>query len=192
MIQDKKLNIINAAMKSFSHFGYKATTMDQIAKIAQVGKGTIYTYFSSKEDVLNEIIKLYVIEMRQVARGAIIQEDPFVKNFIAALHAISKFQEEHELMIKLSQEVKDMGTPEVIEVLQEVEDEICEFIEMKITAAIQRGELQKCDPKMTAFLMFKMYINLVNDWKERHQALDQDEITGFIKMYFMEGIGIKK
>ena len=41
MATDKKLKIINAAKKSFSNFGYKATTMDQIAKIAQVGKGTI-------------------------------------------------------------------------------------------------------------------------------------------------------
>lgn len=189
MMNDKKLNIINAAMKSFSHFGYKATTMDQIAKIAQVGKGTIYTYFSSKEDVLNEIIQLFVVEMREIARDAMTPGEPFVKNFNAVLHAVTKFQAEHELMIKLSQEVKDMGTPEVIEVMQDVEDEICEFIEVKIETAIERGELQKCDPKITAFLMFKMYVNLVNDWKERHEALDKDEITELIKMYFIEGIG---
>lgn len=189
MIHDKKENILQAAMKSFSHFGYKATTMDQIAKIAQVGKGTIYTHFSSKEEVLNEIIQLFVVEMRKIAKGAITPEQSFVKNFNAVLHAVTKFQEEHELMIKLSQEVKDMGTPEVIEVLQDVEDEICEFIEVKIKTAIDRGELRACDPKITAFLMFKMYVNLVNDWKERHEVLDQDEIAELINMYFIEGIG---
>jgi len=189
MIHDKKENILQAAMKSFSHFGYKATTMDQIAKIAQVGKGTIYTHFSSKEEVLNEIIQLFVVEMRKIAKGAITPEQSFVKNFNAVLHAVTKFQEEHELMIKLSQEVKDMGTPEVIEVLQDVEDEICEFIEVKIKTAIDRGELRACDPKITAFLMFKMYVNLVNDWKERHEVLDQDDIAELINMYFIEGIG---
>lgn len=189
MIHDKKENILQAAMKSFSHFGYKATTMDQIAKIAQVGKGTIYTHFSSKEEVLNEIIQLFVVEMRKIAKGAITPGQSFVKNFNAVLHAVTKFQEEHELMIKLSQEVKDMGTPEVIEVLQDVEDEICEFIEVKIKTAIDRGELRACDPKITAFLMFKMYVNLVNDWKERHEVLDQDEIAELINLYFIEGIG---
>jgi len=189
MIHDKKENILQAAMKSFSHFGYKATTMDQIAKIAQVGKGTIYLHFSSKEEVLNEIIQLFVVEMRKIAKGAITPEHSFVKNFNAVLHAVTKFQEEHELMIKLSQEVKDMGTPEVIEVLQDVEDEICEFIEVKIQTAIDRGELRECDPKITAFLMFKMYVNLVNDWKERHEVLDQDDIAELINMYFIEGIG---
>ena len=44
MAIDRKRSIIEAATKSFSAFGYKATTMDQVAKLANVGKGTIYTF----------------------------------------------------------------------------------------------------------------------------------------------------
>lgn len=190
-MNDKKLKIINAAKKSFSHFGYKATTMDQIAKIAQVGKGTIYTYFSSKEEMLKAIINLFVVEMRDVAESAILRRQPFIKSFNEVLHTITKFQSEHELMIKLSQEVKEIGTPEVIAAMKSVEDEICEFIEVKIETAIERGELRKCDPKITSFLMFKMYVNLVNDWKERHEPLDKDQIAELINTYFIEGIGMK-
>lgn len=191
MTTDKKLKIINAAKKSFSNFGYKATTMDQIAKIAQVGKGTIYTYFSSKEEMLKAIIDLFVVEMREVAESVIPRRQPFIKRFNEVLHTITKFQSEHELMIKLSQEVKEIGTPEVIEAMKSVEDEICEFIEVKIEAAIERGELRKCDPKITSFLMFKMYINLVNDWKECHETLDKNQIAELINTYFIEGIGMK-
>lgn len=190
-MNDKKLKIINAAKKSFSNFGYKATTMDQIAKIAQVGKGTIYTYFSSKEEMLKAIIDLFVVEMREVAESVIPRRQPFIKRFNEVLHTITKFQSEHELMIKLSQEVKEIGTPEVIEAMKSVEDEICEFIEVKIEAAIERGELRKCDPKITSFLMFKMYINLVNDWKECHETLDKNQIAELINTYFIEGIGMK-
>lgn len=191
MTTDKKLKIINAAKKSFSNFGYKATTMDQIAKIAQVGKGTIYTYFSSKEEMLKAIIDLFVVEMREVAESVIPRRQPFIKRFNEVLHTITKFQSEHELMIKLSQEVKEIGTPEVIEAMKSVEDEIREFIEVKIEAAIERGELRKCDPKITSFLMFKMYINLVNDWKECHETLDKNQIAELINTYFIEGIGMK-
>ena len=35
---DRKRSIIEAATKSFSAFGYKATTMDQVAKLANVEK----------------------------------------------------------------------------------------------------------------------------------------------------------
>ncbi|GAB3800312.1 TetR/AcrR family transcriptional regulator [Virgibacillus kimchii] len=189
MISDKKVNIINAAIKSFSHFGYKATTMDQVAKIAKVGKGTIYTYFSTKEELLKEIIHKLAVEMRKIATEAVTTGDAFVENFNAALHAVTQFREEHELIIKLSQEVKEIGTPEVIEALQDFENEIRAFIEMKINLAIERGELKECDPKITAFLMYKMYINLVNDWKERYDSLDKDEIASLINLYFIHGIG---
>ena len=189
VISDKKVNIINAAIKSFSHFGYKATTMDQVAKIAKVGKGTIYTYFSTKEELLKVIIHKMAVEMRKIATEAVTTGDDFVANFNAVLHAVTQFQEEHELIIKLSQEVKEIGTPEVIEALQDFENEICAFIEMKINLAIERGELKECNPKITAFLMYKMYINLVNDWKERYDSLDKDEIASLINLYFIHGIG---
>lgn len=45
---DRRKLILEAATKSFSMFGYKATTMDHVAKIANVGKGTIYTFLKIK------------------------------------------------------------------------------------------------------------------------------------------------
>ena len=52
MAIDRKRSIIEAATKSFSAFGYKATTMDQVAKLANVGKGTIYTFLKIKKSYL--------------------------------------------------------------------------------------------------------------------------------------------
>ena len=56
---DRRQEILEAATKSFSLFGYKATTMEQIAKIANVGKGTIYTFFENKEVLFQEIVTSY-------------------------------------------------------------------------------------------------------------------------------------
>ncbi|ARK32673.1 TetR/AcrR family transcriptional regulator [Halalkalibacter krulwichiae] len=184
----KKKSIIEAATKSFALFGYKATTMDQVSKIAKVGKGTIYTYFATKEELLKEIINDISIEMNDVASKAIVPGNSFVSNFNAALNGIVEFQEQHELTIKLSQEVKEIGTPVVVDALQSLEDEICHFIEVHIVKAIERGELRQCEPKVTAFLMFKMYINLVNDWKDRHAPLPKQQVASLINQYFIEGL----
>ncbi|WP_100182465.1 TetR/AcrR family transcriptional regulator [Candidatus Nitrosotenuis aquarius] len=43
--------IFEAALKNFSKFGYYQTKMDDIAKSANVSKGTLYLYFQSKEDL---------------------------------------------------------------------------------------------------------------------------------------------
>lgn len=52
---DRRQEILEAAARSFTLFGYKATTMEQVAKIANVGKGTIYTFFANKEILFQEI-----------------------------------------------------------------------------------------------------------------------------------------
>lgn len=43
--------IYEAALKNFSKSGYANTKMEDIAKTADVSKGTLYLYFQSKEDL---------------------------------------------------------------------------------------------------------------------------------------------
>ena len=50
-----KTKIIEAARKVFAKKGYHDTTMDDIAKEIGVSKGALYSYFKSKEDLLQEI-----------------------------------------------------------------------------------------------------------------------------------------
>ncbi len=49
--------IIGTSQKLFARFGLKKTSVDEIAKIARVAKGTIYHYFKSKEEIYEEVIK---------------------------------------------------------------------------------------------------------------------------------------
>jgi AcrR family transcriptional regulator len=48
---DKKDNIIRAAILTFAQKGYAATRIIDVAHAAGIGKGTIYDYFKSKEDL---------------------------------------------------------------------------------------------------------------------------------------------
>lgn len=49
--EDKRSKIIETAQKQFTKFGFHETKLDTIAKEADVGKGTLYLYFKSKEDL---------------------------------------------------------------------------------------------------------------------------------------------
>lgn len=52
--------IIDAALRVFSEKGIKEATIDDIAAAAELGKGTIYYYFPSKEAILEEVIEATV------------------------------------------------------------------------------------------------------------------------------------
>lgn len=58
--------IIREAIRLFSARGFDAPTIEEIASAAQVGKGTVYNYFSSKEEIL--VAFLVGIEQRVQGR----------------------------------------------------------------------------------------------------------------------------
>lgn len=48
--------ILQAARQRFLHYGFKKTTIDEIAADAGVGKGTVYLYFDNKDEILLTLI----------------------------------------------------------------------------------------------------------------------------------------
>ncbi|PEQ90300.1 TetR family transcriptional regulator [Bacillus sp. AFS006103] len=188
MATDRRKMIVEAATKSFSLFGYKATTMDQVAKLANVGKGTIYTFFKNKEELFEEIISSLVKEMMAEAEAVIEPELPFTENVHRALYRLLEFRSQHQLMIKLVQEETEMGTLAVSEMLQHVEDEIIAYLKKKMDLAIAKGAIPPTDTELSSFLLLKMYIALVSDWERNHQPLSSEQIAEIMKVFLVKGL----
>src|SRR5499433_886028 len=49
--------ILDAALDEFSARGFAATRLDDVAKRADVAKGTIYLYFRDKETLFQELVR---------------------------------------------------------------------------------------------------------------------------------------
>ena len=58
--EKRRKEIALATLEIFSEKGFEATSMSQIAKLAGIGKGTIYEYFESKEELILSAIKAWV------------------------------------------------------------------------------------------------------------------------------------
>jgi len=67
MPEAKRAAILEAASQTFASNGFHAARISDVAELAGVGKGTVYLYFSSKEDLLISILESYVDEALQVA-----------------------------------------------------------------------------------------------------------------------------
>lgn len=63
--EDFRETIIENAKAVFSKFGFRKTTMDEIAASVRKGKSSIYYYFNSKEDVFNAVVDKEAKELRQ-------------------------------------------------------------------------------------------------------------------------------
>lgn len=57
MKPDVKESIITAAQSTFKRYGFRKTTMDEIAYSARKGKSSLYYYFTSKEEVFQAVVE---------------------------------------------------------------------------------------------------------------------------------------
>ena len=53
---EMRMKIFNAAIEVFSKKGYHHATIDEIAALSGIGKGTVYRNFKSKEDLLDQLL----------------------------------------------------------------------------------------------------------------------------------------
>ncbi len=53
--REKRERILRSARDLFLHYGLKKTTIEEIARAAGIGKGTVYLYFKTKEEILKHI-----------------------------------------------------------------------------------------------------------------------------------------
>jgi len=54
--EEFRRKIVISAAKIFSRYGFKKTTMDEIAKVLKMGKSSIYYYFESKEEIFEAVV----------------------------------------------------------------------------------------------------------------------------------------
>ncbi|RAV16057.1 TetR/AcrR family transcriptional regulator [Paenibacillus contaminans] len=191
MSVDRRKQIVEAATKSFAFFGYKATTMEQVAKIAGVGKGTIYTFFAQKEELFDEIMHNFIVEMRQIAEKVMDPQKPLFDNLHPLLYELLDFRRKHELTIRLSHEVKEMGTPKAQEGMRQIEQAILAFVQKKVQEALDKGEIKTCDPEITAFVIVKLYVAFVHDWEKLNPPLSNEKIAELFQTYIVEGLAVK-
>ncbi|NTW26476.1 MAG: TetR/AcrR family transcriptional regulator [Lentimicrobium sp.] len=67
--------IVNVARHIFSKFGFKKTTMDEIAVASRKGKSSIYYYFASKEEIFQAVVEKEALILKQELINAINQAD---------------------------------------------------------------------------------------------------------------------
>jgi AcrR family transcriptional regulator len=71
--QERRQQIMQAALACFARKGYHKTTMDDIVAESGLSKGTLYWYFKSKDELFFSLINSFFLEMQQDI-GAIFEQ----------------------------------------------------------------------------------------------------------------------
>jgi AcrR family transcriptional regulator len=78
-----KLNqILNAALKVFAHYGFRQSTMEQIAGELGMTKGSLYFYCSNKEDLYNKAVAHALLKWQSHVREVVNAETDIEQKLI--------------------------------------------------------------------------------------------------------------
>lgn len=95
--EQKKRDILNAALALFMKYGLQKVSITEIAKKANVSQVTIYNYFESKDNLVRLVFKFYVDQIWDEQKHLLVNDLPFnekIKKIIfekgIAAHQISE------------------------------------------------------------------------------------------------------
>lgn len=81
--EQKRIEIARKTMPLIAKYGFENTPIRKIAAEVGIGKGTFYDYFTNKEDILNEIIRIVITDWTELVISKIGNiDDPLKKLFI--------------------------------------------------------------------------------------------------------------
>lgn len=150
---DKKAAILQAANEVFMTTGFAKSTVLEISQKAGVGKGTIYEYFDSKEELFVQMIQsevIYIFEdfHRTFKRAKTIEE--LIDGYIdTSLMLIKKHTNKVHLLFddlaKVSIELHDWFIEKKKEVMGQLTAAVEQFID--------KAELRKMNAEVAAWMI---------------------------------------
>jgi AcrR family transcriptional regulator len=115
----RRLSIIEAAARLFAELGYNACEMERVAAEIGVAKGTVYLYFSGKQELFFACVDLGMAQMQQVVLEASKKADDPFDRISLAIRAYLNFFDQHpqyvELVIQERAIFKDRKRPTYFE-----------------------------------------------------------------------------
>ncbi len=141
--------ILEIAQEIFSKFGYKKTTLDDIANAVRKGKSSLYYYFSSKEDLFQAVIIKEVDILKQALEKVVFRSlDPEEKLREYILTKLTTFRQLANLYNALENDVTAIGFIEEIK-KKNANDEI-RMIKRILIEGVRRDKFHIDDLNLTA------------------------------------------
>jgi AcrR family transcriptional regulator len=149
-----KEQIIKAAAIVFAEVGLENANVDQVAKKAGIAKGSIYSFFKTKDEILIEGVKYFVDQRISILKELVNKLSTNYKKLEALMNVNEKmFNENPEsyfmnyaLLISTHKDIKKQVTNEFF-------NSYLKLVEDVLKSGIKKREFQIEDPKIMAFIL---------------------------------------
>lgn len=165
--EEKRRAIALSSRELLLEHGIKNITISKIAECAGVGKGTIYEYFTNKEDIVFEIISVFIAE-HEKELYALIDEDITTKEKLRSSLSMMYSKDDSEKQLSIYREFLAVAltsnVEEMVTFSRACRVRFMTVINRTIDDAMEKDEI-KSEAKNMAEMFHTYAIGLVVDTK---------------------------
>jgi AcrR family transcriptional regulator len=163
--ENRRAAILNAARLVFGRKGFAATGIDDIAETAGIAKGTVYLYFTSKEEIYLEALLERARDVEAVSRAKIHAAPSWKEKIRAYMETRLEYLSAHQDFFRIyATEFRNMCMrgkamdAEVHDLIREGERQIAQVL----AAAIAKNEVRPVDPDLAAVMISDLMRGLID------------------------------
>lgn len=193
VVEDRREQIIDAAMYVFSQKGFARATNKDIALEAGITPGLIYHYFESKEALLQAIIEgRSPLRLIHSLDPVMLKQSPDVFLRFLAKQVLVIVEDERFVQLIRVFLPEVLHNPKISPIGQGAIQQALHFLELYVSTKVADGDLRPVDPVLVAQLFMSSIIGFVF----RRQVLQdssavhytQEQIADFVVGTMLKGL----
>ena len=156
----KRKRVLDAATDEFATYGFENTSIQQIAKRAEITVGSVYKYFENKDELFAMVVKENLSLLEELLLHHSSSDEDVMVKAESVLKELLKFSKKHPQLIKLYCAITTGNNTEFSRLLaQRVESISAKVYTEVIEKAQLSGDARKdIDPKFFAFLLNNVFM----------------------------------
>ncbi|WP_422486343.1 TetR/AcrR family transcriptional regulator [Gudongella sp. DL1XJH-153] len=189
--EERRKQIIEAAMDVFGSKGYHRAKMGEIAEAAEIGKSTVYEYFDSKKDLFEEMLRFIAMDYQNDVKEALHTGNGCREKLLAFARNHGSFIKSHMELAENTMSESNSVSEEIKKEMMAWKMEVFRMIEDILKSGVESGELREDLDTRTSTAIILGAINenyaiqCIVD-KKKPEKIDPEPVIDII----FKGIGI--
>lgn len=179
---------MKAALRLFTRKGYDNTSIDELARTARIGKGTIYTYFQSKSEIFlafcEQQLETVYRELEAASTFDVRLIDQLLTLFMGEFRFISRNKEFGRILMRETVFPKEL----TVERSGELDNKYIDLMVPMFKAAQKRGELRTdIELILVTAHFYALYIMTVSGWY-MGRLLSEEDVHMVLESLFEQAL----
>ncbi len=190
----RRREIFATAERVFAEKGYHQASIEEIARAAEFGTGTVYLYFKDKETLYLELFEQKVRELLEHVELRVGDERDTLAALRRLVRARMEFFERNRAFFQIyMREGMDWWwmKREKWSAVRKVYDAYIQLLTRLIQRAQRAGLLRKGDTRQYAVALSGIMIQLTRDWLEHEPGRPLTDSVEFVAELFLRGAKAK-